>query len=169
MRRPYGRRHKSLQSAFPSAAALHHRSMDPHQCSHFLPLTRSLRHSANCILCLSIKIYFPFLFSFAFYHLLLIPLLLKSSLSLLARVMRAGLLKWIPSEWNWFANVGWAASNPLEFYTMLHRNVRASVVTQTTHFICMSKSRRRNWTWLWSRVVLKLLSHSELFKKVKTN
>ncbi len=93
MRRPYGRRHKSLQSAFPSAAALHHRSMDPHQCSHFLPLTRSLRHSANCILCLSIKIYFPFLFSFAFYHLLLIPLLLKSSLSLLARVMRAGLLK----------------------------------------------------------------------------
>ncbi len=67
MRRPYGRRHKSLQSAFSSAAALHHRSMDPHQCSQFLPLTRSLRHSANCILCLSIKIYFPFLFSFAFY------------------------------------------------------------------------------------------------------
>lgn len=98
MRRPYGRRHKSLQSAFPSAAALHHRSTDPHQCSHFLPLTRSRRYSTNCILCLSIKIYFPFLFSFAFYHLLLIPLLLKSSLSLLAHVMRAGLLKLIPSD-----------------------------------------------------------------------
>lgn len=62
-----------------------------------LPLARPPRRSANCILCLSIKIYFPFLFSFAFYHLLLIPLLLKSSLSLLARVKRAGLLKSIPS------------------------------------------------------------------------
>lgn len=169
MRRPYGRRHKSLQSAFPSAAALHHRSTDPHQCSHFLPLTRSRRHSTNCILCLSIKIYFPFLFSFAFYHLLLIPLLLKNSLSLLAHAMRAGLLKWIPSELNWITNVGRAASNPLEFYTTLCRNVRGSVVTQTTHFICMSKSRRRNRTWLQSWVVLKSLSHSELFKKVKTN
>lgn len=46
----------------PVSIPLHHQSTDTHQCSHFLPLTRSLRHSTNCILCLSIKIYFPFLF-----------------------------------------------------------------------------------------------------------
>lgn len=46
----------------PVSIPLHHRSTDTHQCSHFLPLTRSLRHSTNCILCLSIKICFPFLF-----------------------------------------------------------------------------------------------------------
>lgn len=152
MRRPYGRRHKSLQSAFPSTtrARIHISA---------LTFSLSLAHSdtlliASCV-CQSKSIFLSF-FSFAFYHLLLIPQLLKSSLSLLTHVMRAGLLKWIPSELNWITNVGRAASNPLEFYTTLCRNVRGSVVTQTTHFICMSKSRRRNWTFKLGHVKVAL-------------
>lgn len=80
-------------------------------------------------------------------------------------------------EEGWFVEINSTGSqtlagplqNPLEFHTMLRLNVRGSVVTQTTRFICMSKSCRRIRAWHWSGVMFKSLSSSKLFKKVKTN